>query len=737
MKPKKKKKIKKNSNYQTGFTSVVKHFAEYEYLQKQPAYTLLLDMETQSEKVGHFIRHVFVQLRQHTGRMIPDYFSFKGSLDGYLSNEKNTNAMHYKSFSNGAMQDKPTNDHAIYAIAAVYYGALKSLGLDIEKEPDEQEKQALGAQYWEIWNRWKLLQSIFENLDRVIVGLETMTTELSLSEDSLLEFGNEIPSPQNLILRLNYALNRDLKDAADRLVGMLQMVRDKLDPGEYAYFSAMVYMKESDPASLDNAYKELKKIPETAVEYGASRGMLAEVLARKGNPKAFLEVFDYADHIGQLAMWGYVQQLIMNMQFPSVSEASTKQVQQSAMMQQLRLVFGKLFECYPNDLYVSREEPEYFFYLNNVLEASGQIYHFYQELPYVVPDDLKSAVCPGTVSRAYTLLEVTAAPYQKALNHLIEENTKENRLQFVSKYFNFSRKGSVTAVSPRLDLMLRAARAFLTGEEFVDSFLQNYTIYKKTFEKKLLQQWITDAYFTALSCEHPRQLELRKMLDDLCPNLGASFDEDVAYRSVWGMLTGPSKLLYASAESAYRTARDSDYGWKDAGMLSLGFFRLVEVELRQRLLVDVFEKKDPDVCQWLREVEERRKQRPDDNRYDVVTVGKETFALSRTLIALKQPGRLSMEQMEYCFYLLSEQAEIAPEWAAYRDVLRQKFYSVLSAEGVQASKDGRIAQVICLQKRQYYRNPPAHARYLSIEKAGECRDYVNQTIGTLCGSWMA
>ena len=158
-------------------------------------------------------------------------------------------------------------------------------------------------------------------------------------------------------------------------------------------------------------------------------------------------------------------------------------------------------------------------------------------------------------------------------------------------------------------------------------------------------------------------------------------------------------------------------------MLSLGFFRLVKVELRQRLLVDVFGKKDPDVCRWLRDVEERCKQEPEGERYGVLTVGKEKFALFRTLIALKQPEKLTMEQMEFCFYLLSEQAETAPEWASYRDALRQKFYSALSPEGVSAAKEARIAQAICQQKRQEYRNPPAHARYRRRDPAflGHCR----------------
>ena len=733
MKPKKKK-TKKNSNYQIGFTSVVKHLPEYEYLRNQTAYTMLLDMEAQSEEVGRFIRHVFVQLQENTGTMFPNYFDFRASLNGHLSNNKHTEAMHYKTFSNGAVQEAPTTDHAMYLIAAVYYGAVKRLAQDIENEPDEQGKQALGAKYWAILNRWKLLQSLFENLERFFAALDIMTADLSLSDDNLLEFGDEIPSPQNLMVRLNYALNRDLKDASNRLVGMLQMVRDKLDPGEYAYFSAMVYMKESDKTSLDKAYKELKKIPETAVEYGASRGMLAEVLARKGNPGDFLEVFNYTAHINPFAMCCYVQQLILNTPFQSTTEGSVEQAGQSEAMQQLLIVFEKLADCEINNLEITGEEKEYFVYLNNVLEASKQIYHFIQELPYLAPNNLDQAILPGTVNRAHTLLTITAPLYNHALMQLLAENTKENRMQFVTKYFNFPQKGSVTAVSPRFDLMLRASRAFLLDDEFVDFFLQYYKTYEKFFDEKLLLQWLTEAYFTALSCEHPRQAELRGRLDKLCPNQDSDFEDDVTCRSVWGMLTGPGKLLYASAESSYRAARDSDYGWKDAGMLSMGFFRLVEEELRQRLLVNVFGKKDPDVSQWLREVEQRRKEESDGDRYAKVTVGKEAFDLSRTLIALKQPEKLTMEQMEFCFYLLSEQAETAPEWTAYRDALRQKFYRVLSAEGIQAAKDGRIAQAIC--QRQSYRNPPAHARYLSIEKAGECRDYVNQTIRTLCCTWL-
>lgn len=740
----KKKKPRKNSNYKTAstlekkrFAEVAKCFAEYEYLQKQPAYTVLLDMESHSEAVGQFIHHVFVQLQQCLGTLVPDYLSFRENVGEFLWNENQTTALPYKSFFNGALQGTPANGHALYMIAALYHGAMKRFTQDLENEPDEQKRQALAQKYRDLWTRQKLLIHMFEDADRLLAGLEAMTSEMNLTEDGLLEFGDEIPSPQNLMGRLSYALHHNLKDAADRLVGMLQMVRDKLDPGEYAYFSAMVYMKESNPASLDKACKELKKIPTTAVEYATSRGMLAEIWARKGDPGAFLEAFDYTEHINSLAMCGYVQQLILNTALPSVNNAILVNLKPTETTQQLGAVIHKFLDYYGRDLNISWEAPEYFCYLNNVLEAAQRYYHFYLEIPNVVTDHPKDAIVPGSVSNAHMLLSITASPCMEALNQLLKNNTKTHRLQFVTQYFNFPKKGSITASSPRLDLMVRAARAFLENEEFVDYFLSNLHVLEQVFERKLLQQWLTEAYFTSLSCEHPQQTKLREMLDNLCLNQDASFEEDATYRSVLGMLTAPSKLLYASAESSYRAARDSDYGWKDAGMLSLGFFRLVEVELRQRLLVDVFGKKDPDVYQWQHAVDERCMQESENSQYGEFVVGKEKFALSRTLLALRQPEKLSMEQMEYCFLLLSEQAEIAPEWDIYRESLRRKFYRVLSTEGIQASKDGRIAQAICLQKRQYFRNPPAHARYLSIEKAEECRDYVNDTIRTLCGTWLA
>ena len=739
----KQKKTKKNSNYQTNFTAVAKRFPEYDFLKGQLHYKILLDIDAQSKEVGRFITLVFQKLRDHTVTQLlgksmptPDYMGFRMALGPYLTQERHTSAMHYKGITNGAMQDAPTNDYALYAITALYHSAFEALGQQIDQAPDEAAREALGRKYWPMHNRLKLLYGMFENKERLFAGFKSTNFKLSLNEENLLEFGDEIPIAQELMVRLSFALNHNLKDAAHRLVGMMHMVRNKLDAGEYPYFSAMVYMKEPDRPSLEKARKELERIPETAPEFGTSRGMLAEVLARSGDAEAFSQIFAYSAEIGQFAMNCYLQQLILNMRFESTTWSRLGDPEPYCpQMEQLLKIVQKFNIYFPNTVEITGNEQEFHFYLSNILDAAGQYYRYQCEEPYMSNGDQDDKIVPGTAIRAYTLLALTAPQHEEALTNMMEADTRQARMDFVIKYFNFPRQGSVISLRPRLELMLRAYRTFLQEEEFVDVFLNNYKTCEEILDPKVLQQWLTEACFAALACEHPQLAKLRSYLDKYCPDFENRFADDVTYHSVLGMITESGKLLYASAESSYRDARDSDYGWKDAGMLSLGFFRLVEVEMRQKLLVDVLGKNDPEIRQWLREVAECNKLDPQNPQ--IFTLGNEKADLFRTLVSMKKPEKLTMEGMEFCFCLLSDKAVVQPQWQAYQDSLRRKLYAVLTPEGVQAARDNRFSQAISTELRETFRNPPAHARYLPIEKAGECRDYVNNLIKTLYGTWLA
>lgn len=65
--------------------------------------------------------------------------------------------------------------------------------------------------------------------------------------------------------------------------------------------------------------------------------------------------------------------------------------------------------------------------------------------------------------------------------------------------------------------------------------------------------------------------------------------------------------------------------------------------------------------------------------------------------------------------------------------LREYFNKYLTADGQDALLDRTLAQMVAPRIRDKYRNPPAHTRYVRLETALECRDFVEKNVFVLSG----
>ena len=66
-------------------------------------------------------------------------------------------------------------------------------------------------------------------------------------------------------------------------------------------------------------------------------------------------------------------------------------------------------------------------------------------------------------------------------------------------------------------------------------------------------------------------------------------------------------------------------------------------------------------------------------------------------------------------------------------ILKSYLSKYLSDDGVKALDDGLLATMVQPKVRNKYRNPPAHTRYVRLEIALECREYVEKNLLLLNG----
>lgn len=63
--------------------------------------------------------------------------------------------------------------------------------------------------------------------------------------------------------------------------------------------------------------------------------------------------------------------------------------------------------------------------------------------------------------------------------------------------------------------------------------------------------------------------------------------EHVFEKQVYNKLSPRGVYAFQVAEWAFDKDREEDYSWKDAGPLSLNYFRIIELELNQKMIVPI------------------------------------------------------------------------------------------------------------------------------------------------------
>lgn len=178
-------------------------------------------------------------------------------------------------------------------------------------------------------------------------------------------------------------------------------------------------------------------------------------------------------------------------------------------------------------------------------------------------------------------------------------------------------------------------------------------------------------------------------------------------------------VAYEAAEWQYKKSTEEDYGWKDAGMISLSFFRIVELMINEAIIFETAKQKGTiikslfsDISKQLSGSEkEKKKFRA---KWSIIN------STMQDLLKGKGPG-LMLGSLEYYFKSIGseydDQDEIAKELRnTTKELLTEKGFELLIEKGY-------LEKALSSENRAKYRNPPAHCKYLPYGTARECREY--------------
>ena len=213
-------------------------------------------------------------------------------------------------------------------------------------------------------------------------------------------------------------------------------------------------------------------------------------------------------------------------------------------------------------------------------------------------------------------------------------------------------------------------------------------------------------------------------LAELVKDTSDEISDDINTKQIIRKLSPMGKLAFQSAEKMLHMAEKIDFTMYDAGMLGLGYYRIIELEINQRIIF-------PMIKDFWIEAMTGKKNSMDDEAWKTFVKSWKFYNNKFEAIAQSNyTGKSLMLGEIYKFFLLirtkcEENDSFAVEAVTF---MKEKLFT---EKGVNKYNEGFFEEITGEIKRNKYRNPPAHTKYLSFKIAEECRDVVKETLLTL------
>lgn len=267
-----------------------------------------------------------------------------------------------------------------------------------------------------------------------------------------------------------------------------------------------------------------------------------------------------------------------------------------------------------------------------------------------------------------------------------------------------------------MDIYCRKANKYLTILlSFSDKFADD------------VRHIVGTAYFERQS----RNLPLKdEMVDYIHNNMDSVSNEMEAEknRRIYSILSVKGRSAMEVADWEYENSSSVDYGWRDAGPLSLSYFRIIELELNQKLILPLLNNCD---IRIIKECFRQDKENILEDKRKKFIKTWETHISNIEQVKNPKTERDGLE-LGWLSYFLGSILQLEDDLTLsklFREaLLRIDEKSILTEEGFQALCDGTIQDVISPERCKKYRNPPAYTRYLPYYIAKECREFVRDTI---------
>jgi hypothetical protein len=688
-------------------------------------------------------------IEEYANQSVPDYFGFHNYVIEKLQEE-----MLYMPFME-------VHKNSIDTFMAVFYIHLLTI-----KRLYEDSSQIV-EHTKENHNLIKLHISSFNNHERFILSLIGQ-----FGFHSKKDAANNIRdlSEYETKALFIYAYNKNDKDLALKAWARL----NNLDEGEYEYFEGLIYYKDQQ---YIRAIELLKQIKKGQPDYISSQLTLSKIYAISGLYNEFLaamkNVLSFVPlHMGLI----YVQILLRHYdgdKLDSVYEAISSFLPENLQ----KMKQGKEYE-----LEFKEQTLSLIIEKGNLLEELSFIRHNQIDNERYV-DSIKHQI--SLVDKAIELTNPNhkflldkmdgELFYQKIMSGYLREYIDEVDQDSNKRTLNFALQENQSKI-PRL-LITKLGLMLLDKKQVMKEYFillsarlifrhmtlnaQQRRLNDETNRESDYQGLMSDGLFdnTDIDDDHKMKTILNGIISDF-PNILSSSEIDefnevfstairlgdekiyqialvhadglnlidsahirkIEQENIYKTLSSRGKVAFLSVEKIADQMDLDKNTWVDAGNISLGYYKLLEIEFNNRLIIPTVNSINIDEYKQTFMMCRDSLSKPEQLQFKY-----RWNKLYRTILDIHKENKNSMLIGEI-YQLLDGLSRSGGDFNPFSTYLRNQVVNFITDEGLVDLDNGSLYDCLSSENRNKFRNPPAHIEYLSNQVALEAIKFTKITL---------
>jgi len=576
------------------------------------------------------------------------------------------------------------------------------------------------------FRKLRLLTSVLSG--KLAFVVESIINELDSENLTYLDDDLDKLSDRALVDRFFFALRKREKSVCFKILGRAR----NLEQGESDYLEAIARFYDQD---YGNAIRFAMRVREGYYRYSSAVSLLLECYARQGNLVKLVDCVSNNKTLKyQYLQLEYLrQETILNSHCSRIEwfDARVKALNQLADYINQRVAPG-IFE----DTY-------YFKLVKNSVGCIVKIYeNYYNAFYHASTSILKVAT---DIKRYMALLSISGLSRFYAIKGLLGkinldvttisddwlQNFQRTALYIIEQITGLNSKIPVINMRNHpLDLwMLGLESIYNLGllARFTDKIDRNLDVLVVLY-KQVKDERIADLILRAYVEESIRGHLNEKIKTFVATQLkDRAEDLSLEQKMVARRLSKNGQIALESAEALFQLSKEIDWGWKDAGMISLAYFRIIEIEVNQKVVLPAI--KSMDVKQINDDYKTVLDSIPsEDEKEKYIDKWEGTIFTLGQLINGDVSG-LMLGGLESFFRKIDGVKLVGDTLASD---IRNSIRKLLSAgTSIDAFVSFIKKDVVNKDLRNKYRNPPAHGKYVTYQTACKCREDVYQLLQKL------